>query len=572
MTRSGAFAHPSDPTPQASLEFGFPIFSPESISGCSTDSTHSRYFSSCLFTEPKLGVLLKFWFDELEYYYPIVDRYKFYSDLNLLFSNHLSYEDGVPQVPAQREYIILAALACEMLAVATFLGAGAERNQRLQGGGYFVHASLLWHHESRRLLRSYSLDGPRDLYVVCLHVLEVIYMTMLQRRGDMSRAMVLAIDEAFATELNNEQLWTACTQREQEYRRLLWWTVYFLDRCVAFFVKRPYIIHDADYVVSCFMEQSLDTYLSDPLLLTPVNLPHLWQLPSNLTEDWFVYLQFNVRWSKIATRVWDSFFSLRGCKHTKSDEFELIEALLTKLSCDLPSSLRWNTQKTPTLISPGSQDMSLRLQMIIFEVCTYDIISRINHSGRTNRVKRVGMLRLHLHFQIAQTNKRQFARNDQWHTAGAAQDIAAATINSVSAYLAARNDIRPWSTYGSIILVEVSKSIALVVKAQTVPKNATSMVMSSIIRAHKCLQRMVKMKIEAAEIGTQQLGSLLDDLADHCSNPFAQSLSFEGISEDNGFLHDQHKHHDDSGVDHYNTHWGLEEFWLGDDWGEAGSP
>ena len=65
------------------------------------------------------------------------------------------------------------------------------------------------------------------------HLLETIFNTMLEKNSAMSVSKAVAVELAFALELNNETAWADLTQREREYRRLLWWTVYIIDRRIS---------------------------------------------------------------------------------------------------------------------------------------------------------------------------------------------------------------------------------------------------------------------------------------------------------------------------------------------------
>ncbi|KAJ5820252.1 hypothetical protein N7474_005843 [Penicillium riverlandense] len=344
---------------------------PTQNSGSINDSD-TKIITSRLFSEPNLGSLLRFGFDELEFYYPVIDRLNFYDRLALLFSEHLSHEDGVPQVQAQRKHAILIALACEMLSIATYLGAGANSYQRAQGDAYHIPESLSWHSESRRLLNFYTWEESSDIDLLRIHVLEVIYMNMLQRRAEASRALALAVDFAFRVKLHDEDAWASFTLREHEYRRLLWWTLFLLDRQAAILLGRPYIIRDEDFVVHVFTEASRALYLTeDPPQSVPGQECLPWPLPSTLNEDWFDHIQFCVRWSKIATRVWDSCFAVRASKSLTGDDVELIDALLMKLERDMPSSLKWNLKNLPSAVNARNEDMPLRLQITIFEVSVF---------------------------------------------------------------------------------------------------------------------------------------------------------------------------------------------------------
>ncbi len=357
-------------------EDAYQSFLPTKQNGIGQDAQFSRLKSvlSGLKAESNLGFLLKYCFDELEFFYPCVNRQDFYNRLfQMLPSASSDNDEEISHKVRQAEYRALAALVCRMLSIAAFLGAGAGPQERLQGDDHYVKASLSWHVESHKLLADSSANDEVSFDAIRAYLLEVIYMTMVQRPRGASKAIAIAIDLSFSIRLHDEQTWTADTPTETEHFRQLWWTVFHLDRRVAFMIGRPYIIRDADFAVGELTTVSRDIYLtartstsSFPPCIGNV-APE--DLPVTLTEDWFDYFLFSVKWSKIATRAWDKFFSVRSSKSFDADNIELIDALLLKLKSDLPCSLTWDAKRLPMHIYAGDSDRAFRLQLIIFEVC-----------------------------------------------------------------------------------------------------------------------------------------------------------------------------------------------------------
>ena len=198
---------------------------------------------------------------------------------------------------------------------------------------------------------------------------------MLERRGGISKAMAVTVDLVFATKLNDESTWISCTLRDQEYRRLLFWTVYYMDRRVALKVNRPIMIRENDFDVGDFTLDSKKQYMKDSLFAivadegAQASNPLLqWPQPSKPTEDWFEYLMFNVRWSTMATGVWDSFFSLRAMKTADFVKASSADQMLTGLQKSLPSSIQWDAKRLPKLLQMGETDRAFRLRLYIFEV------------------------------------------------------------------------------------------------------------------------------------------------------------------------------------------------------------
>lgn len=361
--------------------FDFPdLTEPSSFSDAVTTKTLSSartddeadFVPSRLFPNRSLGILLKYCFDELEIYYPCIDRVDFYQRLSLLFGQHCLYEGQSTLIPRKPEYLALAALVCSMVTIATYLDGPHESDQNIDGRDNHAAAAWEWHLESRRLLDAYAWDNDPSPDTICLKVFEVFYYTMTEQNREMSMAKTVAVELAFALHLNNEACWHQMTHREREYRRLLWWLIYVLDRRISIRTKHPYLIHDSEVFVGDFTAQSRMHYLAnDPFQFqrTPPDLHfdvYQWPLPSNPNEDWFVYWQFNVRCAKIAERVWDHCYSLRMGGAVDVND---LDALLFKLERSLPPTLMWNSSVLLDLVQAGKTDRYLRLRLIIFEVC-----------------------------------------------------------------------------------------------------------------------------------------------------------------------------------------------------------
>ncbi len=356
--------------------------SPVSDTTAITAGTHAAtsqygncdFVSSRLQPNRKLGSLLKFCFDELEIYYPCIDRADFYGRLSLLFNQHSSNKDGTTLIRKNPEHLALAALTCAVLALATYLGGPASNGTHTDESDCETTAEE-WHLESRRLLGEYAWEREPCLDVLRLHILEVLYFTLLEQSRSISMAKAVVVELAFTLELNNEAAWGKTTPHEEEYRRLLWWVVYIVDRQISIRTGRPYLIHDSDVAVGEFTHQSWTCYLSDHILETGSSPTengfdvHQWPLPSMPSEDWFSYLQFNMCWSKIAARVWDNCCSFGSRRAVDLEELGTLDQLLVDLERSLPPTLLWSPSGLPELVQAGKPDRYLRLRLIIFEVC-----------------------------------------------------------------------------------------------------------------------------------------------------------------------------------------------------------
>ena len=358
-------------SPGSPFSFPWPAIQTTLPSARHASDSDSGYVLSPLFPDHKVGLLLKYWFDELEIFYPCINRSDFYSRLSSFFVETCSSQGKMTRIPLQPEHISLAALTCGMLSLATYLGGTAEPHQRKQGDDYYISASVSWHVESRRLLDQLpSWREEPNLDILRLHLLEVLYMTILERNGGTSNAIAIAVDLAFAMQLHDESEWKSCSVREQEYRRLLWYTVCYMDQRVALKVGRPILIREADFTVGDFTFESREQYFTENVTGEAGNdsLPLRWPLPAKPTEDWFEYLLFRVRWGKIVMGLWDSLFSPRVAKTPDPAKIARADVLLTELQKGLPPSLVWDPTQLPAVMGMGDADRAFRSRLIIFEV------------------------------------------------------------------------------------------------------------------------------------------------------------------------------------------------------------
>ncbi len=345
---------------------------------CRTDEEVSTvpFTISILYPGSKLGLLLKYWFDELEMFFPCIDRKDFYVRLFALFGESRTYEDKSSHIPLRPDKLSLAALTCGMAAIATYMGGAASLHESLHGDDYYAGASMEWNQESRRLLAQIpSWREHPDLDILRLHLLEVVYLTVLENKGEMSMAMAVAVDIAYSLKINNERLWACRDAREREYLRLVWWTVYYMDRVAALKVGRPILIRQSNFAVESFSPASRRHYLDNGANLAPSDptvegVPAYlrWPLPSRLPDEWLGYLSFMVQWSEIVTSIWDDDFDVRASNRPTSLTVAKADVLLMKLQCSLPFNLLWDSSQLPSRIQSHKMDCTLRLRWVIFLV------------------------------------------------------------------------------------------------------------------------------------------------------------------------------------------------------------
>lgn len=363
----------SELVPQPSLN-SYPLAGLQRLDG-SEDTDAPKYVSSKLFPNQQLGSILRLCFEELELYYPCIDRIDFYNRLSDLFLLHSICQGKLTRIPANANHLSLAALTCMLLAIGTYLGADSplKPDRPSQIDDYFRQTSLLWYNESSTLLNQFEGAEHPNLDLIRYHVLEIVYMNMLGRRGGMSRSLALAVDLAYSLEIHDERTWSSCTPREKEYRRILWWTLVYVDCRIALNFQRPLLLRHSDYHVGDFTDISFGHYIQEAESNTSqsmggwdtLRLP--WASPARPPENYSDWLLFSVRWSKLVAQTWHGKSSLRAT-HRAVESIETVDASLAAIQSALPHSLQWNAGHLPTSITAGAMDRAYRFRLLVFEV------------------------------------------------------------------------------------------------------------------------------------------------------------------------------------------------------------
>ncbi|KIX00581.1 uncharacterized protein Z518_09646 [Rhinocladiella mackenziei CBS 650.93] len=467
----------------------------------------STHVSSQLYPDQQLGITLKHCFDELELFYPCMDRSDFYERLSDLFIIHCTCQGRSTQIPLLAKHLSLAALTCILLAIGTYLGYGVSANdeQRSQGDDDCLQASMSWYAESTMLLTKFDWTEQPNTDVLRFHMLEVIYMTMLDKRGGVTKSLSIAVDLAYSLRVNNERTWSTCTIREQEYLRLLWWTLYYMDRRVALSFERPVLIRDTDFFVDEFRCTSARHYMENDewhdRADNSSSIGLVWPMPSKPPEDFFHWLKFCVRWSKIVTRIWDTSFSLKATEAAALNAIEITDDLLMEAENDLPASLRWDATSLPCSILPGDMDRTYRLKVIVYEVRKRPLFPPFpdNSNAKNGPCQAI-------------TQGSRYERTVQM-----TETLASSAMDAIVTYLTLRNYARPWSTYASILLVQLSSRISPFVKSRNSLTDTSCRVIASINNAHFCMEELANARLSAAKRASSRLTLVLEELLLLCS-------------------------------------------------------
>ena len=226
-------------------------------------------------------------------------------------------------------------------------------------------------------------------------------------------------------------------------------------------------------------------------------------------EDWFSFLQFNICWSRITARVWDNCCSFRARRAVDLDELSTLDQLLVDLESSLPPTLLWNPTGLMGLVQTGTTDRYLRLRLIIFEVCMPMIVPA-NHDKLTVS-QRINVLRLF----IRSCPRADLVPLPYRNAAQQTETIASDTIDSAVGYLSLRKGARPWCTYLTLLLIEVSSRIAPIVRQQARnPRLEAYRVMLSLTSAQDCLKSLAGSKLSVTHKALTRLKEISEDVND----------------------------------------------------------
>lgn len=339
---------------------------------------------------------------------------------------------------------------------------------------------------------------------------------MLGKRGGMSRSLALAVDLAYSLEINDERTWPSCMIREREYRRILWWTLVYMDCRVALNTQRPLLLRHTGFHVGDFTDISFGQYMQDVEFdscqitsgLEALRLP--WPLPAKPPGNYCDWLLFNMRWCKVVARVWDSKSSPMSIQRT-AESIETVDTSLASIQRTLPPSLKWNAGYLPSSIKAGDIDRACRFKIIVFEVRAHPqhkhrSIQKLTSSKATN------VLRLSIRSSWLYHSSNIDHISDYEDAARFTETLTASLMNAIVTYLTLRNYARPWSTYASGLLVQLSSRVAPILRSRNALSETSFSLIASMSNAQACMQELASINLFAAKNASINLARMLEGL------------------------------------------------------------
>ncbi|OQU95826.1 Fungal specific transcription factor domain-containing protein [Cladophialophora immunda] len=479
----------------------------------------------------RLNYLLKLFFDEYHFLYPCIDEESFEVQLQCLFEHYSPDQDCLLLSDGDPEMLVFAAMTCKVLAIAEHIEADGHSSTDAHPPERIVRGEA-WNRESIRLLGLCSRTADKLMDTVRLFMLETLYMLMKENFRKASQALCRAVELSFSMGLNDESTWASCSGEEARSRRILWWTIYFFDRRMAYRLGRPYMIRDSEVSVADF------TADIRAIESARIRLPVAGTATTSLDGHWIHYLQFNVGWGRLFAKAWDSLYSLASPRAGSIEEIEIMEALLSKLKRTLPPEMKWKDPIGSSGTETDVPDRMVRMRLVIYT--------------RANLLQM--LIRNNLHIRGCEQDCELDAfGSDRRYTIQVCHKLAASTVQAVVSYVRTRRRERSFGTYATMCIIE---SLYYMLSLPSTDDSigafdfeATKTL--SLSQAWECLNDLSRRRLT---IATNALKVLKGIIESRCSSqlslpeePSTASLNMQNrrLSIDQAFINDETSEHGD---------------------------
>lgn len=298
-------------------------------------NTRQQVFAVELPRPTRLDALLDIYFCDLDSFFPFIERDGTRTRIHAALQR-LGHGDNqtIIDVPSSDHSTI--ALLCNMLAVAEcFCVSGLGSEDIRPGWSLFLRG--------RKLIQHYSSPTKIDLQLIQYQALSSEYLMQSEQLHDALQAISNAGQLAMRARLNEERTWGALPDREILNRKMLWWTIYFLDRKISQRTGSTYVIRDTEVAVSGFSQTSVDR--NDRYMQALIELGRLWSL------------------------IWDIFFAAAAPRPVDWKEVEIMDTRILVVQRELASCLTWETDLLDQVyIAQQEPEPHIRRRLAIFIV------------------------------------------------------------------------------------------------------------------------------------------------------------------------------------------------------------
>ncbi|KAH8819259.1 hypothetical protein F5884DRAFT_848585 [Xylogone sp. PMI_703] len=295
----------------------------------------------------RLRYLLYVYFREMGSYFPFLDQH----DIEiraLKAAEVLGYTEYDIIIDVDTSYCTIIALLCNIIAIGECMDPEDNNSEDSRPGWtmYVRGRKLLQHCLSLKIV---------NLDLVRYHTLSALYMINAELLQSASHALATAIQLAMIIRLNNQALWGDCPPEDQESRKRLWWTIYFLDRRISQRSGTPYLIRDSEVAVEEF---------GSKLRVLDGNL----EATNYLSDSIYVnnYFQALINFSRVWSHTWDTFYAALAPKRGDWQEVEITDARILLVRRQFPPELTWDTRQAASYVSKGEPEPHIRRRLSMF--------------------------------------------------------------------------------------------------------------------------------------------------------------------------------------------------------------
>ena len=307
--------------------------------------------------QSELQSLVDLYFEYMNYFFPCVDEGEFRAQLALACTGRVNHGRSLQETAMSMSSTFLMLLYV-VLAIGTCLD---PQSQKSPSNTVARRRYLETAYEISRG-RQESGNGEANMELVRYQTALAVCLIHIERPTSAYRAVSDAIQQAFVCGLNDESLWSCLTEREARSRRLLWWTVFYLDRRIAQKCWKPYLVRETDIYVDESMGFLVD---ATNAAVIDVDVP-LRAEQSELVDQ---YALSNIRWAKLWAVMWDTLFSVRAVRTgATAEDLEVLDARILHAQRQVPPSLQWDTSFAETYAAAAEAEVHTRSRLVVYVV------------------------------------------------------------------------------------------------------------------------------------------------------------------------------------------------------------
>lgn len=271
--------------------------------------------------------------------FPVLNEVEFRGQLE----HFLQDREGMPQRQMTAESAHFAAALYLVLAIVKAATSDWRSDASVPGWDDFCRADII-------LTRLLWLSSGAIITVRCL-ALKSLYLYLIEKADPAYDVIGKAVRLLFQQGLHDQRLWIGIPHADIEARRILFWTVFCLERVISFQAGAPWMLHEVDINVDM------------PSTTTKAGEEFQAMDPTTSIQDHSiaVYMYCWVKWCRLSAEVWTNMCSVNANK-TDSEEFvAVMDAKLVHYTRQLPMELQWDRVR-PSIHELGGPTPSQRAQ------------------------------------------------------------------------------------------------------------------------------------------------------------------------------------------------------------------